>query len=601
MSGRPKAAAAAETERSIAALRGVLALIGAALALGSRSADGGTAFSLQPIALAVAIVGAAGLLWWLPHGLRRLGLGPTPSATVMQLLDIAAALGLTYVVSDVLPDAAWALLTIPIVVASLRLNAVGVLWVWLVTSLGYTGLLWIDVVDPGRAAIGQSLVLERPGALLAIAAGVALLTRWLQAGWVEQAQLTDEAQLRFQHVQAIERAGREMRGRTPDEVVTTCLHHVVELGFDAATVTGGDRPIRAVGDGSIVPADETIDPPAAGTVGLTEWHGPEGCVYSAAMVEPRSNMVISGWSLRPPGTLQADALSELVAHTTSGVELAELLGQARFEADHDALTGLANRAQFERRLRASAREQTALAMLFMDLDHFKQINDRYGHEAGDWALQQVGAMLHEHIGEVGLAARYGGDEFVAIIAGHAVADVQALATRLLAAVEEIAERSALGHQRIELGISVGIALAAGPVDPDVLRRAADRAVFTAKGDGRGRTATTWVSPSSECVGRAEPVAAAEPVTAAAPPVARAQPAPVTAAPPVARAQPGPVTAAAGPVARAQPEPVTAAAGPVARALPGPAALPPPVLLSALPVPARAAEPEPAAQLVGSTR
>lgn len=486
----------AEIERSISVVRAVLALIGIVVVLGSRSPGRGEAGWLDGITVALAIVAVATVLWLLPPTFRRLAIGVSLSANLLQLLDIVAALGLTYVVSDVLADAAWAILALPIVFASLRLHAAGVLWVWLVTSLGYTALLWADLVDPGRTAINTSLVFERPGVLLTIAAAIALLTRWLQAGWAEQSQLTSEAQTRFQHVQAIERAGRKMRGRTPDEVVTTCLHHILELGFDAATATGANRTTRAVGDGSLVPADQIVDPPAPGVVEITEWQGPGERVYSAAMLEPRSEMVISGWSAQPQGTLQTDALSELVAHTTSGVELAQLLGQARFEADHDALTGLANRAKFERRHREMAQEPTMVAMLFMDLDHFKQINDRYGHETGDWVLQQVGAVLSEEVGEGGLAARFGGDEFVAVLTGDEATAAPELADRVHAAVADIENRSAVQHRGIEIGLSIGLALASGPVDPDELRRAADGAVFLAKDRGRGTTSTTWLSPTS---------------------------------------------------------------------------------------------------------
>ncbi|NNF65505.1 MAG: GGDEF domain-containing protein [Acidimicrobiia bacterium] len=486
----------ADLERSISVVRGVLALIGAAVVLGSRSPGTGDASLIQGLGLPLAMAAFATALWWLPPTLRQLRVSAWLSASLLQILDVLAALGFAYVLSGVLADAAWAILTLPIVFASLRLNASGVLWVWLATSLGYIALLWADLLEPGYAAINTSLVLERPGILLAIAAAVALLTRWLQAGWAEQAQLTTEAQIRFEHVQVIERAGRKMRGRTPDEVVTTCLHHILELGFDAATATGANRTTRALGDGSLVPADQVVDPPAAGVVEITEWQGPGERVYSAAMLEPRSEMVISGWSAQPQGALQTDALSELVAHTTSSVELAQLLGQVRFEADHDALTGLANRAKFERRHREMAQEPTTIAMLFMDLDHFKQINDRYGHETGDWVLQQVGAVLSEEVGAGGLAARFGGDEFVAVVMGDEATAAPELADRVHAAVGDIANRSAVQHQGIEIGLSIGIAMAAGPVDPDELRRAADGAVFLAKDRGRGTTSTTWLSPTS---------------------------------------------------------------------------------------------------------
>lgn len=484
-----------EGERSINAVRWVLAFVGATLAIGSRAMEGGRS-ALIAIGIAGLVALIAAVMSWIPGWMAKIHVGPKLTVVVLQFLDIAASLGLVYVLSDLLPDAAWAVLTIPIVLASLRLNAVGVLWVWFISSLGYGALQQFDLVGRDNIPASTAEILERSAALLAVAAGVALLTRFLQAGWLEQAQLASEAEARLKSVQAIELAGREMRGRTPDEILMTCLHYVLDLGFEAATASAPNQPLRAVGNGDIVPADSVTEFLTVGVVELTEWNSPDGTIYSAAMIEQRSGTVISGWSLEPPGTLQAETLSELVAHASSGVELAGLMQQARYEADHDALTGLSNRARFDRKLREYTSKEQTVAMLFIDLDHFKRINDDHGHAMGDWALQQVSAILSELVD--GLPARYGGDEFVAVLAGEKAMAAETLAVRLHEAVLAIATNRSVGeHKPIELSLSIGIAMAAGPVDPELLRRRADEAVFQAKADGRSTTSLAWLSPSSE--------------------------------------------------------------------------------------------------------
>jgi diguanylate cyclase (GGDEF)-like protein len=491
-----------ESERSISAVRWVLAFVGASLAFGSRATSTGELPTGVGIAVLIALVAAA--LSLVPGGLLRLRVGPKLGAVVIQILDVAAALGLVHVLSDVLPDSSWAVLTIPIVLASLRLNAVGVLWMWLASSLGYWALQRLDLV--GSRHVPSSVILERSAVLLAIAAGVALLTRFLHAGWMEQAHLTGEAEARLRSVQAIELAGREMRGRTPDEIITTCLHHVLGLGFEAASTSGAEKPVSAIGNGAIIPADAITDFLAGGVVEMTEWDGPNGLVYSTAMLEPRSGTIIAGWSTEPPSTLGAEVLSELVAHASSGVELAGLMMQARYEADHDALTGLANRARFDRQLTSFTSQDEVVAMLFIDLDHFKQINDDHGHATGDWALQQVGAILSELVD--GLAARYGGDEFVVVLGGRQAIEADRLAAEVHAAIATVArDRSAAEGKPLELSLSIGVAMAAGPVDPVLLRRKADDAVFQAKDAGRKTTATVWLSPTTAADEVAPPSAA----------------------------------------------------------------------------------------------
>lgn len=162
--------------------------------------------------------------------------------------------------------------------------------------------------------------------------------------------------------------------------------------------------------------------------------------------------------------------------------------QIRFLAHHDALTGLCNRASFHERLEREVerrrRKEDALAVLCLDLDRFKPINDVFGHAAGDAVLKEISARIAAELDEDDVFARLGGDEFAVIRLGDSrPAALGDLCSRILAAVApelSIDGRSAL------VGVSIGIAMFPHDGDnPASLMRNADAALYRAKADGRG--------------------------------------------------------------------------------------------------------------------
>jgi diguanylate cyclase (GGDEF)-like protein len=162
--------------------------------------------------------------------------------------------------------------------------------------------------------------------------------------------------------------------------------------------------------------------------------------------------------------------------------------QVRHLAHHDSLTGLANRVTFKRRLNealATARRRgEGFAVLFLDLDHFKEINDTMGHLAGDAVLCQVSERLRHQVREVDTLARMGGDEFAIIqVETHEPQDVAVLCERLIAAVEREIE---VDGAEAMVGLSIGVALFPDDApDADQLLAKADLALYRAKGQGRG--------------------------------------------------------------------------------------------------------------------
>lgn len=157
----------------------------------------------------------------------------------------------------------------------------------------------------------------------------------------------------------------------------------------------------------------------------------------------------------------------------------------RAAAATDPLTGLPNRRGFlahaEALLAASRRQGATAAVLLLDLDHFKAINDRFGHAAGDAVLQQAAAVLREVIRRADVPVRWGGEEFAVLLPFTSLADGAALAERL-----RLALRARVPHPGGEaVTVSIGVA-ALGEGSLAEAMREADRALYRAKAAGRDR-------------------------------------------------------------------------------------------------------------------
>ena len=160
----------------------------------------------------------------------------------------------------------------------------------------------------------------------------------------------------------------------------------------------------------------------------------------------------------------------------------------RYRALHDDLTGLPNRALFADRLQQaidrSNRDQTLRAVLFLDLDHFKVVNDSLGHKSGDELLITVARRLQACLRPGDTAARLGGDEFTVLLDGISdIGDAIRVSERIAEALEEPIE---LGWRQVFISVSAGIALMEdGSQRPDTLLRNADVAMYEAKKEGKG--------------------------------------------------------------------------------------------------------------------
>lgn len=178
----------------------------------------------------------------------------------------------------------------------------------------------------------------------------------------------------------------------------------------------------------------------------------------------------------------SDALAELTCvHEELATAYARLAEQAR----HDGMTGLLNREAFMAALKSSRRRTDGGALLLVDADHFKQINDRHGHQAGDDALVQIADAIRKGVRKDDLVARIGGEEFAVFLNGTDEEEALIAAERIRLGVEAIRFWPKSGTV-LPLSVSIGaVRMEPGASWPQMMREA-DRRLYEAKQQGRNR-------------------------------------------------------------------------------------------------------------------
>ncbi|MBF0460032.1 MAG: diguanylate cyclase [Magnetococcales bacterium] len=187
----------------------------------------------------------------------------------------------------------------------------------------------------------------------------------------------------------------------------------------------------------------------------------------------------------------------------------QLEKQLRTLSNTDALTGLHNRRRLDEIINdefsRAKRYQQDMAVLMLDVDHFKRFNDEHGHDQGDRVLQAVADVIQSSCRDVDFPCRYGGEEFCLILPSTSLEGAKRMAERLRSGVEQMAVNG------LQVTISVGVAIypLVGP-DPEALQKAADAALYLAKRTGRNRYCVAEPEAEPEAEPAAEPVAEAEP-------------------------------------------------------------------------------------------
>ena len=259
------------------------------------------------------------------------------------------------------------------------------------------------------------------------------------------------------------------------------------------------------------------------TVGRGQWLLVAGLSLEAVVLGGRALVAISTHS-EATNILQSSALQTLTFLATFSVVLVSSVGfvfMSRDRADEnnrvlaalDPLTGVANRrsliAALDRDVARAQRMREPMALMMVDIDHFKDVNDQYGHPAGDRVLCSVVNVLRQRVRAQDLVGRYGGEEFMVLLPDTGLTGAQQLARALCKAVEE-SRCPADGVPGPGIAVTVSIGVFGGRLGSgdswDMLIAAADRALYQAKNNGRNRVevATGLRRPSAQLAAQANP-------------------------------------------------------------------------------------------------
>jgi diguanylate cyclase (GGDEF)-like protein len=261
---------------------------------------------------------------------------------------------------------------------------------------------------------------------------------------------------------------------------------------------------QAIREGRLVVADDYGNDNAAVTVMAQA--GVTACMAAPVYEDGEVLGSIATASYRPGRTYSAAdqaLLTTMAQHVSLALTDARIVNTMLHQALHDPLTGLPNRAVFGDRLahalQRAERSESEVAVLFVDLDRFKSVNDRLGHAAGDQLLKLVGERIGECIRGSDTAARLGGDEFAVLLEeSHSDADASDTARRI---IEALQKPFVVDGREVFIGASIGIAT--GRHGAEELLRQSDVAMYRAKADGKGRAVRYEASMQAQVLERLE--------------------------------------------------------------------------------------------------
>ncbi len=344
---------------------------------------------------------------------------------------------------------------------------------------------------------------------------VAMTAAGLAGRLTRQIAVTEQAQRQAEHLRGVAIAARRMSSLDLPTVVEEVTHAAEELGFTSVGLFSRDGSVPgthalAVSDdgGGVAWFDQAVvagadvgyivlERPDDDAVRVAGWRlNPGEVVVAAPMTSPgTADVLLLGRHPSPVPSGQGEGLALLATQANAALANARRYEDGRafearlaHDATHDPLTGLANRALLADRavsaLARSARHHQLVAVIFIDLDGFKEINDVLGHATGDALLRAVGNRLVAHLRPEDTCARLGGDEFVVLTGDQPDhSSVLALTTRLQTALHE---PFAVHDLTLDVEASMGVAWAPHHAeDIETLLHHADLAMYAAKANREG--------------------------------------------------------------------------------------------------------------------
>ncbi len=423
--------------------------------------------------------------------------------------DLVLALAVMVVFDSQATPLAWVALALPILSVSIRYGLGAAAVVWLAAS-AFVIAFRIQSGEPGSDGDALVLGFQQLGAVLLLAVPASYLIRHMK----REIRLTDAERERAQHRAAGLREVAEVarlisEAVSPRDVIAMTADGALRLGFVAVdvcerSVQSGWRLVSSTGLARRPAAGDLLTEEAAGgeLSSLTTADGEAavqllhhlGFAAGHGLLvagDSDTTVVVRVWSAPDHATMASDlaALELLVKQSRAAWRNSRLFEMLSLQATRDTLTGLANRASFfdelEERLNGPLAALENLAVLFVDLDGFKEINDEMGHHVGDEVLIHTAQRFRGVAPADALLARFGGDEFVMLSPRLASRDeALALAGAMCEALSEPIALS--GGTRATVRASVGLAFAESDVPPQNLLRRADGAMYEAKRLGGSR-------------------------------------------------------------------------------------------------------------------
>jgi len=471
---------------------------------------------VSPLVLAVLVAGGLLLVNVVdPARGRAANSGMLRRRAIAELgIDTVAVVSVVWLAGSDPRGSLWVLLILPILEAALRFGRRVSMTVLVVMAATYIARdVWaasqFEVVTFSPATVAQ-----RVGVLLVVGLTSGFLASQLTREATRHRRSRIEAVRRAEMLEVVAEAARDMTSLDSDDVYRNLVEGFRRLGIvEIGVALLGDEGEWAVGSLDDSPPSEilgelavTLAPEVAearrpvtfGSRHLAGRVGPDssfpGAVGIPIEVSDESRTVIVVGQLVSDDLLGAIELlarqaAAVLAQAEAHSEIRRLQQRLAYLAFHDSLTGLPNRASFDHKLRTRHERRsvdaTGIAVLFIDLDGFKTINDTLGHGAGDKTLEVVAERIRTTIRPGDSVARLGGDEFVVLLDRAAdLNGARAAAERIVAALEDPIR---LGRHQATIGASIGIAFREEvPEDPGQLIRLADRAMYEAKRTGRGR-------------------------------------------------------------------------------------------------------------------